>query len=103
MPSKANTRSLAIVFLIVLLVANMPAQVAGQAPPTRTVWVTYVNSTPTTTNTGETLDIIFHVVHFTCDSYLGSNGCIFSLVTTARYFLELTDPSNSSIDLGVCK
>jgi hypothetical protein len=72
MSSTVNVRSLAIVLMIVLLAVAVPVRVVGQAPPTGTLWVTYVNSTPTTTNTGETLDIVFRVVHYTCDPYLGS-------------------------------
>lgn len=85
--SSARTRSLVIVFAIVLLVAIMPARVASQAPPSGTLWVTYVNSTPTTTSTGDELDIIFRVVHFTCDPYLGSISNPADGVKTATFLL----------------
>lgn len=70
--SSARTRSLVIVFAIVLLVAVMPVRVVSQAPPSGTLWVTYTNATPTTTNAGDKLGIVFRVVHYTCDPYLGS-------------------------------
>lgn len=87
MSSSANGRSLAIVFVIVLLVAIMPARVVGQTPPTGTLWVTWVDATPTTTSTGETLEIVFRVVYFTCDPYLGSIAHNATGVKTATFLL----------------
>jgi len=73
MSSTGNIRMLAVVFVIVLLVAVVPARVAGQNPPTWYLWVTYVNATPVTTNAGDSLEIIFRVVYFCCDeAYLGT-------------------------------
>jgi hypothetical protein len=74
MSSTSNIRTLAIVFVIVLLVAAVPARVAGQTPPTMYLWVTYVNATPVTTNTGDSLEIVFRVAYFCCDNYLGTIG-----------------------------
>jgi hypothetical protein len=93
--SSARTRSLVIVFAIVLLVAIMPARVASQAPPSGTLWVTYVNATPTATSTGSTLDIVFRVVHFTCDPYLGSISNPADGVKTATFLLISVDTQQS--------
>ena len=95
MASSANVRSLAIVFMIMLLVAVMPVHVTGQAPPTGTLWVTYVNATPTATNTGETLEIVFRVVHFTCDPYLGSIPNPADGVKTATFLLVSVETQQS--------
>jgi hypothetical protein len=95
MSSSANSRSLAIAFVIVLLVAIIPIRVVGQAPPTGTLWVTYVNATPTTTNTGEKLDIVFRVVHFTCDPYLGSIPNPADGVKTATFLLVSVETQQS--------
>lgn len=80
---------------ILLLVAVMPTHVAGQAPPTGTLWVTYVNATPTTTSTGNTLDIVFRVVHFTCDPYLGSIPNPADGVKTATFQLVSVETQQS--------
>jgi hypothetical protein len=93
--SSARRRSFVIVFAIVLLVAVMPARVVSQAPPSGTLWVTYVNSTPTTTNTGETLDIVFRVVHYTCDPYLGSIPHPADGVKTATFLLVSVETQQS--------
>lgn len=93
--SSMNVRSLAIVFVIVLLVAVVPARVVGQAPPTGTLWVVYVNATPTATNTGETLEIVFRVVHFTCDPYLGSIPNPADGVKTATFLLVSVETQQS--------
>jgi hypothetical protein len=91
-----NGRSLAIVFVIVLLVAIMPVRVVGQeAPPTGILWVTWVNATPTTTNTGTTLDIVFRVVHFTCDPYLGSVANPADGIKTATFLLVSVETQQS--------
>lgn len=93
--SSARTRSLVIVFAIVLLVAVVPSRVVSQAPPSGTLWVTYVNSTPTTTGTGETLDIVFRVVHYTCDPYLGSIPNAADGVKTATFLLVSVETQQS--------
>lgn len=93
--SSGKAKCLAIVFAIVLLVGIMPVRVAGQAPPTGSLWVTYVNSTPTTTNTGDTLAIIFRVVHFTCEPYLGSVAHPADGVKTATFLLVSVETQQS--------
>ena len=95
MSFSVNGRSLAIVFVIVLLAAIMPVRVVGQAPPSGTLWVTYVNATPTTTNTGETLDIVFRVVHYTCDPYLGPIPQPAVGVKTATFLLVSVETQQS--------
>jgi hypothetical protein len=95
MPSLSNGKSLAIVFMIVLLAAIVPVRVAGQAPPTGTLWVTWVNATPTTTNTGQTLEIVFRVVYFTCDPYLGSIPHNATGVKTATFLLVSVETQQS--------
>jgi hypothetical protein len=95
MSSTVNVRSLAIVLVIVLLAAAVPVRVVGQAPPTGTLWVTYVNSTPTTTSTGETLEIVFRVVYFTCDPYLGSIPNPADLIKTATFLLISVETQQS--------
>ena len=94
-PSLARTRSFAIVFAIILLVVIAPARVTGQAPPTGTLWVTYVNAAPTTTSTGNTLDVVFRVVHFTCDPYLGSIPNPADGVKTATFQLVSVETQQS--------
>ena len=103
MSSTVNIRSLAIVLVIVLLAAVVPVRVVGQAPPTGTLWVTYVNSTPTTTSTGETLEIIFRVVYFCCDPYLGTIGNPADGIETASFLLVsvLTQESKEYPDVPV--
>ena len=85
--SVIKIRSLAIIFIFVLLVAVVPARVVSQAPPSGTLWVVYVNGTPTTTDTGDELEIIFRVVHYTCDPYLGSIPHPADGVKTATFLL----------------
>jgi len=101
--SSMNVRSLAIVFVIVLLVAVVPARVVGQGPPTGTLWVTYVNATPTTTNTGDKLEIVFRVVYFCCDPYLGTIGKPADGIKTASFLLVsvLTQQSKEYPDVPV--
>jgi hypothetical protein len=103
MSSTGSIRSLAIVFAIVLLAVVAPARVVGQAPPTGTLWVTYVNATPTTTNTGDKLEIVFRVVHFCCDPYLGTVGNPAVGIKTASFLLVsvLTQQSKEYPDLPV--
>jgi hypothetical protein len=103
MSSTANIRSLAIVFVFVLLVAIVPARVVGQAPPTGTLWVTYVNATPTTTNTGDKLEIVFRVVYFCCEEYLGTIGNPADGIKTASFLLVsiLTQQSKEYPDVPV--
>jgi len=85
--SLTRMRSLVILFAIVLLFAIVPVRVVSQAPPTGTLWVVYVNATPTTTDTGDKLEIIFRVVHYTCDPYLGSIPHPADGVKTATFLL----------------
>jgi hypothetical protein len=101
--SSVRTRSLVIVFAIVLLVAVVPARVVGQAPPTGTLWVTYVNATPTTTNTGDKLEIAFRVVYFCCDAYLGTVGNPADGIKTASFLIVsiLTQQSKEYPDVPV--
>jgi len=93
MSSTVNIRSLVIAFVFVLLVAIVPARVVGQAPPAGTLWVTYVNATPTTTD--ENLDIVFRVVCFTCDPYLGSIPHPADGVKTATFLLVSVETQQS--------
>jgi hypothetical protein len=95
MPSLSNSKSLAIVFVIVLLVAIVPVRVVGQAPPTGTLWVTWVNATPTTTNTGQTLDIVFRVVWFTCEPYIGAVSHPADGIKTATFLLVSVETQQS--------
>jgi hypothetical protein len=81
--------------MILLSATIAPARVAGQAPPTGTLWVTYVNATPAATSTGSTLDIVFRVVHFTCDPYLGSISNPADGVKTATFLLISVDTQQS--------
>jgi hypothetical protein len=103
MSSRGNIRTLATVFVIVLLVAVVPARVAGQTPPTGYLWVTYVNATPVTTNTGDSLEIIFRVVYFCCDAYLGTIGKPADGIKTAAFLLisVLTQQSHEYPDTPV--
>jgi hypothetical protein len=103
MSSTVNIRSLAIVFVFVLSVAIVPARVVGQAPPTGTLWVTYVNATPTTTNTGDKLEIVFRVVYFCCDAYLGTIGKPADEIKTASFLIVsvLTQQSKEYTDVPV--
>ena len=70
--SASRVQHVLILLLVPLLMVSTPAHVAGQAPPTGMLWVTYVNATPTTANLGDNLLIVFRVVYFTCEPYLGS-------------------------------
>lgn len=91
----ANGRSLAAVVMIVLFALVAPAHVAGQTPPTGTVWVTYVNVTPTTTDTGNQVDIVFRVVYFTCDPYLGSIAHPLDGIKSATFLLVSVETQQS--------
>ena len=93
--SSTRTRSFAIVFVILLSVVILPVRVVGQAPPTGTLWVTYVNATPTATSTGSTFDIVFRVVHFTCDPYLGSIPNPADGIKTATFLLVSVETQQS--------
>jgi hypothetical protein len=93
--SRRRAGSIAIVFVILLAATIVPAHVAGQAPPTGTLWVTYVNAAPTATSTGSTLDIVFRVVHFTCDPYLGSIPNPADGVKTATFLLVSVETQQS--------
>jgi hypothetical protein len=86
---------LAIAFVILLSATIIPARVASQAPPTGTLWVTYVNATPTATSTGSALDIVFRVVHFTCDPYLGSIANPADGVKTATFLMVSVETQQS--------
>jgi len=103
MPSTISIRSLAIVFVLVLLVAVVPARVVSQAPPVGTLWVTFVNATPTTTDTGEKLEIVFRVVYFCCDPYLGTVGNPAEGIESASFLLisVLTQESKEYPDVPV--
>jgi len=67
------------------------------------LWVTYVNATPTTTNTGETLEIVFRVVYFCCEPYLGPIGNPADGIETASFLLVsvLTQESKEYPDVPV--
>jgi hypothetical protein len=103
MSSTVNVRSLAIVLVIVLLAAAAPVRVVGQVPPTGTLWVTYVSAAPTTTNTGDKLEVVFRVVHFCCDPYLGTIGSPAVGIKTASFLLVsvLTQQSKEYSDVPV--
>ena len=103
MSSRSNIRSLSVVFVFVLLIAVVPPRVVGQGPPVGTLWVTYVNATPTTTNTGETLEIVFRVVYFCCDAYLGTISNPAIGIETASFLLVsvLTQQSKEYADVPV--
>jgi len=95
MSSTGNIRTLAIVFVIVLAVAVVPVRVAAQTPPTGNLWVTYVNATPITTNTGDSLEIVFRVVYFCCDAYLGAIGKPADGIKTATFLLVSVETQQS--------
>jgi hypothetical protein len=103
MPSTASIRSLAIILVIILMAAAVPVRVAGQTPPTGSLWVTYVNATPTTTSTGDKLEIVFRVVYFCCDPYLGTIGNPAAGIETASFLLVsiLTQESKEYPDVPV--
>ena len=96
MGSLANGRSLAVVIVIVLFALVAPAHVSGQTPPTGSLWVTYVNVTPTTTDTGNQIDIVFRVVYFTCDPYLGSIANPADGIKTATFLLVSVETQQSN-------
>jgi hypothetical protein len=103
MSSTVNVRSLAIILVIILMAAAVPVRVVGQTPPTGSLWVTYVNATPTTTNTGDKLEIVFRVVYFCCDPYLGTIGNPADGIETASFLLVsvLTQESKEYPDVPV--
>ena len=103
MSSTVNVRSLAIILVIILMAAAVPVRVVGQTPPTGSLWVTYVNATPTTTSTGDKLEIIFRVVYFCCDPYLGTIGNPADGIETASFLLVsvLTQESKEYADVPV--
>ena len=82
--------------MIVLFALVAPAHVAGQTPPTGNLWVTYVNVTPTTTDTGKQIDIVFRVVYFTCDPYLGSIANPADGIKTATFLLVSVETQQSN-------
>ena len=92
----ANGRSLAAVMVIVLFALVSPAHVVSQASPTGTLWVTYVNVTPTTTDTGKQVDIVFRVVYFTCDPYLGSIANPADGIKSATFLLVSVETQQSN-------
>ena len=96
MPSLANGRSIAAVMVIVLFALVAPAHVAGQAPPTGSLWVTYVNVTPTTTDTSNQIDIVFRVVYFTCDPYLGTISKPADGIKTATFLMVSVETQQSN-------
>jgi hypothetical protein len=85
------------------MAAAVPVRVAGQTPPTGSLWVTYVNATPTTTSTGDKLEIVFRVVYFCCDPYLGTIGNPADGIETASFLLVsvLTQESKEYPDVPV--
>jgi hypothetical protein len=91
----ANGRSLVAVIMIVLFALVAPANVVGQTPPTGTLWVTYVNVTPTTTDTGNQIEIVFRVVYFTCDPYLGSVANPADGIKSATFLLVSVETQQS--------
>ena len=95
MLSLANGRSVAVVMVIVLFALVAPAHVAGQTPPTGNLWVTYVNATPITTNTGDSLEIVFRVVYFCCDEYLGTIGNPADGIKTATFLFISVETQQS--------
>lgn len=97
------TRFAPIVSLMLLLIALPAAQVFGQAPPTGTLWVTYVNTTPTTVNLGDNLEIVFRVIYFCCDPYLGAVGSPADGINTASFLVVsiLTQQSKEYRDVPV--
>jgi hypothetical protein len=103
MSSQANIRTLAVVFVIVLLVAVVPARVAAQTPPTMYLWVTWVNATPTITNNDDSLEIVFRVVYFCCENYLGTIGNPAVGIKTATFLFisVLTQQSHEYTDTPV--
>lgn len=103
MSSTASIRSFAILLVFLLFFTIVPVRVLGQAPPTGTLWVTYVNATLTTTDTGDMLEIVFRVVYFCCDPYLGSVGKPAGEIKTASFLLVsvLTQESKEYSDVPV--
>jgi len=98
-----SARIVPIVSLMLLLIVLPAAQVFGQAPPTGTLWVTYVNATPTTGSLGDTLEIVFSVVYFCCDPYLGAVGNAAEGIETASFLVVsvLTQESKEYQDVPV--
>jgi len=97
------TRIVPIVSLIMILTALPAAHVFGQAPPTGTLWVTYVNATPTTVGLGDNLQITFRVIYFCCDPYLGAVGSPADGIKTASFVVVsiLTQQSKEYSDVPV--
>jgi len=86
-PFAIIARSVPIVSLMLLLIALPAASVFGQPPPTGTLWVTYVNATPTTVGLGDNLEIVFRVVYFCCDPYLGAVGSPAEGIVSASFLV----------------
>jgi len=96
-------RTVPIVSVILLLIVLPAAQVLGQAPPTGTLWVTYVNATPTTVDVGNNVEIVFRVIYFCCDPYLGAVGSPAEGIETASFLVVsiLTQQSKEYRDVPV--